>query len=79
MAKEERIRAMLTYKQIQSKSNAETVLVAFDEIGKPASSTEIKRYLDQKALSKAQEEVEAKYSNAEITHADIKNYIESEL
>ena len=76
MAKEERIRAMLTYKQIQSKSNAETVLVAFDEIGKPASSTEIKRYLDQKALSKAQEEVEAKYSNAEITHADIKNYID---
>jgi len=76
VVKEEQIKAMLNYKQTQSKSNAETILDALDKLEKPSSSTEIKQYLDNKAFSKAQEEAEAKYNNAEITYAEVQNYID---
>jgi hypothetical protein len=54
----EQIRAMIMYKQFQSKNNQESILTALDEVDKPVSSTEIKQHLDQKAFNKTKSKAE---------------------
>jgi hypothetical protein len=66
---------MIEYKQSQSKSNQESIVDALEELDKPVSSKEIKRYLELKALEKAKSEAYLKYNNAEITENEIPKYI----
>ena len=66
---------MIEYKQSQSKSNQDSIIDALEELDKPVLSKEIKRYLESKALEKAQSEAHLKYNNAEITKNEISEYI----
>src|SRR5262249_42133463 len=68
----EKFRNMVERKQRESRDNLDLIFTVLDELGKPASSNEIKEHMHKTAIKRAKENAKHKYESGEISSNAIK-------